>query len=381
MLTYGILTTGRQDWGILRSLAVGLSREPGHEVVVLAGGMACSPQHGEVAAIIERDGLPVRRLPWTLGDPARECADATVLVAEALRALRPRALVLAGDRYETLAAAQAATLALVPIVHLHGGEETQGAFDDAIRHAVTKLSHLHFTSHPAHAARVLQMGEAPDTVHVVGAPGLDNLRRDDLASREELEAHLGLPLAAPVVVVTLHPTTLGKEGDAELRAVLAAMSAVPATYVVTLPNADPGNVPIRAALTAACDAPGRRAVDALGERRYLGLLRAADAMLGNSSSGILEAPALGLPVVNVGDRQKGRVRGDNVIDVPPFDDEVVAALRRALDPSFRRTLDPARAPFGDGRAAEKMLHVLRGFSPGEPPTKRFVTMVGAAPRG
>ena len=349
-----VLTTGRQDWGILRSTCLALRGE----VVVLAGGMHLEARFGNTVQAIVDDGFTPERLRWAEDDDVhRQAAQALRLVGEALVKHAPDALMLVGDRFETAAAALAATVSRVPIIHLHGGEETEGAFDNALRHAITKLADLHLVSHEHHAQRVIAMGEDPASVHVVGAPALDNLRRDDLANREELEKFLGISLAAPVVLVTMHPATLG-DPEAELSAMLAAMDRVPATYVITLPNTDPGAASIRARLVEAAQRPNRCAAEALGERRYFGMMRICDVMLGNSSSGIIEAPIGRLPVVNIGDRQKGRLRGGNVIDVPASADAVVDALRRALDPKFRAAL-PEGGPFGDGRAAARIADIVK----------------------
>ncbi len=257
----------------------------------------------------------------------------------------------------------------VPIVHLHGGEQTLGAFDDALRHAITKLAHLHLVSHEEHAARVIAMGEDPGTVHVVGAPGLDNLHRPDLPGRAELEALVGVELRPPVVVVTVHPATLDPDPTGAARAVRRAMDEVPATYVVTLPNSDPGGMEVEKVMRAAAMRPGRAAVAALGERAYWGLLRVADAMVGNSSSGLIEAPAVGLPVVNVGDRQAGRRREANVIDAPAEPTAVAAALVRALTPSFRAGLAPLDSQLSDGRAGERVARIIAAWEPPKPPRK------------
>jgi UDP-hydrolysing UDP-N-acetyl-D-glucosamine 2-epimerase len=221
---------------------------------------------------------------------------------------------------------------------------------------------LHLVSHEHHAQRVVAMGEDGTNVHVVGAPALDNLRRDDLATREELEKFLGVSLTPPVVIVTMHPATLSADADAEAAAMIAAMDRVTATYVITLPNTDPGAASIRARLVDASRKPNRCAAEALGERRYFGLLRVADAMFGNSSSGIIEAPIVRLPVVNIGDRQKGRLRGGNVLDVPASADAIVDALQHALDPAFRASL-PETGPFGDGRSAERIVKILETWRP------------------
>ncbi len=302
--------------------------------------------------------------------PEKQAADAVWLVAEALKRQQPEGLILVGDRFETASAALAATLVRVPIIHLHGGEETEGAIDNVLRHAISKLSHLHFTSHAEHTARLIAMGEDPATVHTVGAPGLDNLHRRDLPGRAELERDLALLLAPPVVIVTLHPSTLGASPADEVAAVTGAMDAVEATYVITLPNTDPGSEATRAGLLAAAKKPRRIAVEALGARRYWGLMRVADAMLGNSSSAAVEAPAIGLPAVNVGDRQKGRLRGGNLVDAPVDAHAVTAALKTALSDSFRQAAATAPCPFGKGHASERILEVIRHWSPPIPPVKR-----------
>jgi UDP-hydrolysing UDP-N-acetyl-D-glucosamine 2-epimerase len=375
-----VLTSGRQDWGILRSTCRLLLADPQFDLQLLVGGMHCSAQFGDTQRLIEEEGFPVaERLPWIPDDGAASAFDqaggAVRTVGAALQRCDPEALVLVGDRFETAAAALAATLARVPIVHLHGGEETEGAFDNALRHAVTKMSHLHLVSHPEHARRVVALGEDPSAVHVVGAPGLDNLHRADLADRRELEAWLGTALAPPVVLVTLHPATLGGDPRREAEAVRDAMDAVEATYIITLPNSDPGWEPIRAILTAAAARPRQVAVEALGERRFWGLLRLTDALLGNSSGALIEAPALGVPAVNVGDRQKNRLRGANVLDAPAEAPALARALRTALGAAFRAKARIAPSPFGDGRSGPRIVEILRQWQPPRPPVKRRLEVI------
>jgi UDP-hydrolysing UDP-N-acetyl-D-glucosamine 2-epimerase len=369
-----ILTTGRQDYGILRSTILLLRRTPGIEVMVWAGGMHLDRRFGEPLALFDADGItPDRELPF-LSDPPDQAADVAGAIrqtAAALKADAPDALMLLGDRAETLAAAMAATLSQVPLVHLQGGEESQGSIDNACRHAVTKLSHLHLVSHPVHAERVLQMGEDPATVVVVGAPGLDNASRDDLPGREELEASLSLRLEPPVVLVTLHPTTLGGAVDAEVVATAAAMAQVPATYVVTSPNSDEGGAVIREYWRSW--GVGRKNValtESLGEQRYWALLRLASAVLGNSSSGIIEAPALGVPVVNVGDRQRGRLRYGPVTDVPVDAAAIGRALSKALS-AGRTQLDNLDQAYPTGPSAPRVLKALQRWTIPRPPRKSF----------
>ena len=373
--TIAMLSTGRQDWGILHSTAAAILAHPDLHLRLLIGGMHLSPRHGSTVDIVRADGFePDARLDWlgagTTDPPAADQAGAAlVAVGAELRANPVDALILVGDRFETAAAAVAATVERIPIVHLHGGEQTLGAFDDALRHAITKLAHLHLVSHPEHAARVVALGEDPSLVHVVGAPGLDALARTDLPDRAALEALLGIELRPPVVLVTVHPATLDPNPAAAAFAVAEAMGRVPATYVVTLPNADPGATEVTAALQAAASKPGRVAVAALGERGYWGLLRLADAMLGNSSSGIAEAPAIGLPVVNVGDRQAGRRRLGTVLDTPAEPGAIAAALRLVLDPAYRATMPRPDPRLADGRGGERIAHIIAEWHPSVPPRK------------
>jgi UDP-N-acetylglucosamine 2-epimerase (non-hydrolysing) len=379
--TIAVLTTGRQDWGILRSVCLAIGATPGLRLVLAAGGMHLAAAHGHTVDTIRDDGFTVdAELAWlpATGDaviPGPDQAGAALAAVGAwLHGARPDALVLAGDRLETAAAALAATLEAVPIVHLHGGEQTLGAFDDALRHAITKLAHLHLVSHQEHRLRVIALGEDPSSVHVVGAPGLDNLHRADLPDRAELERRLGLALVPPVVIVTVHPATLDEDPAAAARAVAAAMDEVDATYVITLPNADPGGSDVGAVMAGATAGPRRVAVAALGERGYWGLLRIADAMLGNSSSGLIEAPAVGMPVVNVGDRQAGRRRDANVVDAAQDAEAVAAALRRALDPAFREAIPPSDHRLADGRAGERAARIIAAWQPPMPPRKPPVRM-------
>ncbi len=309
-------------------------------------------------------------------DALRQTSEAVALVGAALGRRRPEALVVLGDRYETAGAALAATVLGIPVVHLYGGEETEGAIDNALRHAITKLSHLHLVAHPVYAERVLQMGEAPSTVHVVGSLGADNLLKLDLPTREELERVVGIPLGKPLGLVTVHPTTLARSDvQDEVKAVLGAIRAFPATWVITLPNADPGHEAIREALQAVAQgAPNVAAVSALGEERYLGLMRQADFVLGNSSSGITEAPSLRVPTINVGDRQKGRVRSPSVLDVGCDTREILEAIRKALSPEWRAEIARQPLPFGAGDAAERIVDVLKRWVPPRPPRKVFASL-------
>jgi len=369
-----ILTTGRQDYGILRSTILLLRRTPGFEVAVWAGGMHLRRRFGEPLEAFQHDGVPVARELTFLAEPPNPMADTVAALAQVGAALtedKPDALLLVGDRTEALAAGLAATLAKVPIVHLHGGEESEGAIDNACRHALTKLSHLHLVSHRVHADRVIQMGEDPATVVVVGAPALDQAYRDDLPGVDELSRELGVALDPPVVVVTMHPATLGAPAGDEVAAVAGAMARVQATYVVTAPNADAGGAEIGDYWRRWARGRERVAlVEALGDRRYWAMLRLADAVLGNSSSGIIEAPVLGVPVVNVGDRQRGRLRFGPVTDVPASEDTVAAALGAALA-AGRRPPGQDLGGYPAAPVAPRIVEALRQWEIPHPPRKRF----------
>jgi UDP-N-acetylglucosamine 2-epimerase (non-hydrolysing) len=400
-----VLTTGRQDWGHLRPLCEALAADPAFELKIIAGGMACSPAFGRIVDAVRDEGFPLAaELEWSpeTADAVDQSSVALAEVGRALQVLQPDTLVLLGDRYETAAAALAATLLRVPIVHLHGGEETTGAIDNVLRHAITKLSHLHLVAHQAYAERVIQMGEDPATVHVVGALAVDNVLRRALPTREDLEHDLGISLEPPVGLVTVHPTTLGPDGSGEVEAVIDAVQAYPATWIVTLPNADPGHEHIREAFQALAAAPAALAapdrppagpaantaaraaqapapgkillVPALGEERYLGLMKLAAFVLGNSSSGLVEAPSMRVPTVNVGDRQQGRIRSLSVIDVPPDTDAILAALHKAESQEFRAAVAWQPLPFGSGDAATRIVAILRQWRPPVPPRKAFYSM-------
>ncbi len=368
-----VLTTGRQDYGILRSTIHALQAHASLRPLVWAGAMHLDERFGRTVSFVEQDGVTVhRRLPTLQErrDPAAESARMLEAVGAALAADRPDALVLVGDRTETAAAGLAAAIAGVPIVHLHGGEESEGAVDNALRHALTKLAHLHLVSHELHAERVRQMGEPPETVIVVGPPGVDNLYRSDLASREELETVLGGPLRAPVLLVTHHPATLGDDPRVEAAAIADAITDHAGTIIVTMPNSDAGADGIRAEWQAlARRAADVRLVEALGERRNWGLLRLADAVLGNSSSGVIEAPAAGVPSLTIGDRQAGRLMPAGVGHVPAATDQIREALQAALGGLLDLTSDVA--PYPAGPVAPRIIAALEAWTPPQPARKRF----------
>ena len=362
------VTVARSDYGILRPLLAALDAAPDFSVDVLVAATHLSPAYGLTVRQVERDGYAIAdRVEMTLaGDTPTSIALSTGLgvqsFARAIASLSPDLLLLVGDRFEMFAAGVAAVPLTVPMVHVHGGEVTEGAFDDQIRHALTKMSHVHCVATSAAGRRVAQMGEEPWRICVTGAPGLDSLAGVTRLERAALEARVGMVLDPAPLLVTFHPVTLQAERtDVEVQSVIDGLAHVTHPIVITAPNADTSNARIRAAWAAfAASRPGQvQLVESLGTEAYVSLLFSAAAMVGNSSSGLIEAPAVPLPVVNIGDRQAGRDRSTNVIDVPPDAEAIRAAIDRATSAHFRASLVGAVNPYGDGRAAPRMLALLR----------------------
>ncbi len=364
--TIGVVTVARSDYGHLTPLLEALRDTPGIRLQLYVAGGHLSPRFGRTVEAIEADGWPVTdRIETAVASdaPAEVAAAAGAGVAGFARAFargRPDLIVLLGDRLEMLSAAVAALPLAIPVAHLHGGEVTRGAIDEQARHAITKLAHLHFAAAEPYARRILQMGEEPWRVHCCGAPGLDRLARLPALPRAELARKIGLPLRRPTLIVTFHPVTLEPDAAAfHSDELAAALETVAGDVVITHPGADAAHqTVIRRMQALAAKRPGTRMVPALGDACYGSLLREADVMVGNSSSGLIEAPSFGLPVVNVGIRQEGRLRAANVIDVGYRREEIAAGIRRALEPGFRESLRGLVNPYGDGRAAPRIAKVL-----------------------
>jgi UDP-hydrolysing UDP-N-acetyl-D-glucosamine 2-epimerase len=286
--------------------------------------------------------------------------------SDAYERLRPDLAVVLGDRYEILAAAIAAHVARIPTAHIGGGETTEGAIDEAIRHSITKMSCLHFTSTEAYRRRVIQLGEDPDTVFNVGALGLEHLRRTKLMSREELEASLGMELGSINFLVTYHPSTLGEPPEEGTAAMLSALDEFAGARIVfTYPNSDAGGRRVIEMIDRYVSASGgrSRAFVSLGQTRYLSVLRHFDAVIGNSSSGIIEAPSFKIPTVNIGERQRGRIRAESVIDCGASARGISGAIARALSPGFRGIASSGANPYEKDGSAAAVADVLMGHSP------------------
>ena len=367
-----IVTGTRADYGLFHPLLAVLEASPDFEVALLVTGAHLVERFGMTVGEIEADGHGIAaRVPVPLDDDsrtgiARATGAAVTGIAEALADERPDLVVLLGDRYEALAAATAAALMRVPVAHLHGGEVTEGAIDDSIRHAITKLSALHFVATAEYAQRVIQMGEDPERVFVVGALGVDNALQTGLVPVDTLASDLDFEFACPTALTTFHPVTLDDDdGVAEIAELLAAFDALPALRVlITMPNADAGNRAIAELLTTWAGANVTRAkvFASLGRVRYLSAMDACDLVIGNSSSGIIEAPSFGKPTVDIGDRQAGRIRAASVIHAKPEHAIITSAIDRALSAASREVAAGCVNPYGDGHAAERIVRVLAGTS-------------------
>lgn len=370
MRTVGVVTVARSDYGIYQPVLRAIHDDPELQLLLYVSGMHLSPEFGMTVEAIEKDGFPIEERIETLlsSDTPQGIAKSIGLGAmgfgQAFARRRPDLLVVLGDRFEMLAAVVAALPFTIPIAHIHGGEATEGAIDEAIRHSITKMSHLHFVATEAYGRRVIQMGEEPWRVVVSGAPALDHIHSLPLLSREELTAVIGVSLDPPPLLVTFHPVTL-EYGDTrwQVTELLAALAQTDFPVVFTYPNADTaGRLIIEAIEEFARSRANARAIPNLGTRSYYSLMKYAAAMVGNSSSGIIEAASFGLPAVNIGNRQKGRLHGPNVIHSTYERDAILGAIRTATDPGFRAGLVGLRNPYGDGKAAQRVVQVLRQVS-------------------
>lgn len=363
-----VVTVGRSDFGRYRPILRALKGDPAVELRLLATGGHYSHGFGHTLSEIAdsgfawEDGLEMTLDADTPTAVGKAIGLGTISLAQAFAHCRPDLLVLLGDRYEMLCGAAAALGFNLPIVHIHGGAVTEGAIDEQVRHALTKMSHYHLVSCEEYAVRVRQMGEEDWRVQVVGAPGLDELPMLASLSRAEVSERVGLDLGRPTLLVCQHPVTLAPDGGlAETRAVLEAVEESGLQFVLTYPNVDPGSRAIIEAFeTVAARHPDRaRLIRNAGTNLYVSLLSTVDAMVGNSSSAIVEAPSFRLPAVNVGSRQDGKLKAANIIDVAPARSSVLDGILRAVDPAFRTGLAALVNPYGDGKAGPRIAQVLR----------------------
>jgi UDP-N-acetylglucosamine 2-epimerase (non-hydrolysing)/GDP/UDP-N,N'-diacetylbacillosamine 2-epimerase (hydrolysing) len=364
-----VVTTSRADYSHLYWPLRELAAHPAVELGVFALGPHLSPEFGSTIDEIERDGFPIRaRIECLLSSStdtgmAKTIGLAILGLADALTAWRPDLLLLIADRYEMLAPASVALALRIPIAHIEGGEISQGAIDDQVRNALTKMAHIHFTSTATARRRVISMGEEAWRVHHAGAPSLDHLTRSTLLTRPALEARLGITLATPSLLVAYHPVTILRDTTIEADAVFGALAQAPGQLLFVYPNADAGSYALIERTQALANTrPHTHIFVNLDAVTYWSLLGQVQAIVGNSSSGIMEAASFALPAVNIGMRQQGRERAANIIDTPAETQPILAAIHRALTPDFCNSIAGMANPYGHGTASKTIAEVLASVS-------------------
>ena len=364
----GVVTTARSDFGCLTGVCQLLQASTDLRLSIYAGGMHLSDRHGMTIEEIRESGFEGELVEVHADQPndlatsvGHAMAAGVAGFTRAFTDLRPDLLVILGDRYDALPAAVAAMPWNIPIAHLCGGEITEGQIDEMIRHALTKLSHLHFVTHTKHAQRVAQLGEEPWRIMISGHPSLDGIDNLPTKARCDLFAEFSLDHARPLMLFTQHPETLKPDESGRLaQTVLDAVGELDTQILFTYPNSDSGSDTIINKIeTFVTGRPDCSVVPSLGRLRYFNFLRFADCMVGNSSSGIIDAASFELPVLNIGDRQRGRIAPPNVVSVPPSAAAIRAGLQRVRDPEFRKRLAGIRNPYGDGSAARRIVDRLR----------------------
>jgi GDP/UDP-N,N'-diacetylbacillosamine 2-epimerase (hydrolysing) len=376
-----VVTGSRAEYGLLRWLLLGIKASPDLELQIAVTGSHLSPEFGLTYKAIEEDGFHIDAKVEMLlsSDTALGTTKSLGLgligFADAWARLRPELIVVLGDRYEILAAAAAAMIARVPIAHIHGGESTEGAIDESVRHAVTKMAHLHFVATEPYRRRVIQLGEQPDRVFLVGGLGVDSIQRIALMGREELQRSLDFTLGKRNLLVTFHPATLDEEAaSVQFAELLTALGEMREThFIFTLPNADTQSRTVSRMIESfvAAYPAVSRAFKSLGQLRYLSCMKHCDGVVGNSSSGLTEAPSLHKGTINIGDRQHGRLRATSVIDCDPSAAAIRGALRRLYSAEFTAGLEHAVNPYGEGGASERIVETLRTVSMSGILKKRF----------
>jgi UDP-hydrolysing UDP-N-acetyl-D-glucosamine 2-epimerase len=360
-----VVTTSRADYSHLYWPLRELAAHPQLDLRLIALGPHLSPEFGNTVEEIEKDGFLVdARIECLLSSDsdvgmAKTIGLATLSLADRLGQMRPDLLLIIADRYEMLAPASVAVALRIPLAHIEGGEVSEGAIDDSIRNALTKLSHIHFTSTQLSRSRVIAMGEEEWRVNRVGAPSLDHLRRSVLKTREEIESELALDLNQPTILIACHPTTIARDTTREADALFAALTSTPEQLVFCYPNADAGGRELMERSHAFVKKRGRARVFVnLNPVSYWSVLRCVDLLLGNSSSGIMEAASFALPAVNIGIRQRGRERARNVLDAEATESSILDRICVARSREFRCSLAGMENPYGDGHAAERIAEVI-----------------------
>lgn len=364
-----VVTGTRAEYGLLYWLMKEIQADKDLHFQLVVTGMHLSPEFGLTYRAIEDDGFTIdAKVEMLLSSDtpsgiAKSIGLGVIGFADALASLCPDIMVVLGDRYEILAAVQAALVTRIPVAHIHGGETTEGAIDESIRHAITKMSHLHFVAAEPYRNRVIQLGEHPDTVFNVGALGIENIKRLQLLDKSQLEQSINFEFGTTSFLVTYHPATLGASTpQAAMQALLDALDHFPAVKIIfTKPNSDTAGRVLAQMVDEYSQRNKNRVVvfNSMGQIRYLSALQFVTAVIGNSSSGIIEAPACHVPTVNIGDRQSGRLKAETIIDCSETTESIVEAITKALSPSFQERSKQGRGLYGDGETASMIKKHLK----------------------
>ena len=366
-----VVTSSRADYGLLRWVMQGIKDDPELNLQIIATGMHLSPTFGLTCKVIEEDGFEVNAKIEILGssDTPTAIAESMALAldgtAKAFSGLKPDLVVVLGDRFEIFAATAAALVTKIPVAHLHGGETTAGAFDEAFRHSITKMSHLHFVATDEYRSRVLQLGENPKNVYLVGGVGIDSIKNLPLLSKEDFENQLGFKLDTKSLLITFHPVTLDSESpEQQMKELLAALSHLhDTTLIFTLPNADTGGrVLIDMIEKFAGQNKNAKVFTSLGQLKYLSCISHVDGVVGNSSSGLTEVPTFKKGTINVGDRQLGRIQASSVINCEPKEKDIKRAIEALYSLDFKSNLADTTNPYGEGGASARIVKVLKEAS-------------------
>lgn len=379
-----VFTGTRANYGLLRPLMDKIKKSHSFQLQTLVSGSHLCSEFGSTYKAIEEDGYKIsEKIDITLASDTPEAICKSIGLGyigfgEAFSRLKPDLLIVLGDRFEDLCAATCAVISQIPIAHIHGGETTIGATDEAFRHSITKMSLLHFTSTEQYKKRVIQLGESPDRVYNVGAPGLDNIKNIRLMTKKELEKELNFTFNEKNLIITFHPVTLEPNSTKkQLKNLLKAVDELKKTNLIfTKSNTDTYGRIINKMIEDYTFKNENKAkiFDSLGQRRYLSTLQFVDAMVGNSSSGIIEAPSFKIGTINIGDRQTGRVRAQSIIDCKPDYSDIKKSLEKLYSFDFQKLLKKTKNPHGDGTATSKIYSVLKKFNFGTPLKKEFFNL-------
>jgi GDP/UDP-N,N'-diacetylbacillosamine 2-epimerase (hydrolysing) len=365
-----IITGTRAEYGLLRWVMQGIKDDNELTLQIIATGMHLSPEFGLTYKAIEQDGFQIDRKVEMLTSSdtpvgiAKSMGLGMIGFADAVHDLQPDLIVVLGDRFEIFSAVSAALVARIPVAHLHGGETTEGAFDEALRHSITKMSHLHFVAAEPYRQRVIQLGEQPDHVFLVGGLGIDNIKRLQLLDRTALEASLDFKLGYKNLLITFHPVTLETATAAnQMQELLAALAQLKDTQLIfTLPNADTdGRTLIEMVQKFVAEHTNARAYTSLGQLRYLSCIAQVDGVVGNSSSGLAEVPSFKKGTINIGDRQRGRLQADSVINCEPTQGSIASALTQLYSADFQTSLHKVINPYGEDGASAKIVNILKRY--------------------